>query len=192
VSGFATLTSLAAKPQIVAIGECGLDFNRDFSPREKQISAFKQQLEIAVETGKPVFLHERDAFDTQYQILKDYIPKLKGAVSHCFTGAREHLEQYLELGLHIGITGWICDERRGRELFDIVKFIPDERLMIETDGPYLTPRNLPDKPKGGRNEPKYLPHIAETVALARNQSLQHISDITYYNSRVFFGLADNN
>ena len=98
------------------------------------------------------------------------------------------MELYLELGLHIGITGWICDERRGQNLFDIVKLIPDERLMIETDGPYLTPRNLPKKPKGGRNEPRYLPHIAETVALARNQSLQHISDISYKNSCRFFNL----
>jgi len=189
-NGLDTLKKLVNDKQVVAIGECGLDFNRDFSPRDKQIEAFKQQLELAVEVGKPVFLHERDAFDTQYQILKDYMPDLKGAVSHCFTGEKEHLEQYLELGLHIGITGWICDERRGQGLFDIVKLIPDERLMIETDGPYLTPRNLPKKPKGGRNEPMYLPHIAETIALARNQSLQHIANISYTNSCRFFNLSN--
>jgi TatD DNase family protein len=187
-NGLITLAGLAKEQQVVAIGECGLDFNRNFSPRESQISVFKQQLELAVETEKPVFLHERDAFDTQYQILKDYMPKLKGAVSHCFTGSKEHLEQYLELGLHIGITGWICDERRGQELFDIVNLIPDDKLMIETDGPYLTPRNLPKKPKGGRNEPMYLPHIAESIALARKQSLQHVSDISYTNSCRFFCL----
>jgi len=136
--GLSVLRKLSQSPQVVAIGECGLDFNRDFSPRVKQIEAFKSQLELAVEAGKPVFLHERDAFDTQYQILKDYMPQLKGAISHCFTGSREHLEQYIELGLHIGITGWVCDERRGLDLFNIVKLIPDNRLMIETDGPYLT------------------------------------------------------
>jgi len=186
--GLETIEELVKNEQVVAIGECGLDFNRDFSPRATQIKAFKQQLELAVEIGKPVFLHERDAFDTQYQILKDYIPALKGAVSHCFTGERKHLEHYLELGLHIGITGWICDERRGIALFNMIEAIPDNRLMIETDGPYLTPRSLTPKPKGGRNEPKFLPHIAETVALARQQNLQYIADICYSNSCRFFGL----
>lgn len=186
--GLLIIENLAQQPQVVAIGECGLDFNRDFSPRDIQIRVFKQQLELAVKIGKPVFLHERDAFDTQIQILKDYMPQLKGAVSHCFTGERVHLEQYLDLGLHIGITGWICDERRGVELFNMVHLIPDDKLMIETDGPYLTPRNLPKKPQGGRNEPKYLPHIAEIIAGARKQSLQHIAQISYTNSSRFFGL----
>ena len=186
--GLNSIEQLAQNKQVVAIGECGLDFNRNFSPKEKQIQAFRQQLELAVKTQKPVFLHERDAFDTQYQILKDYFPHLKGAVSHCFTGKREHLEAYLDLGLSIGITGWICDERRGQSLYDIVHQIPDDRLMIETDGPYLTPRNLPKKPKDGRNEPKFLPHIAETIAKARGQSLQHIAEISYTNSCHFFNL----
>ncbi|WP_246119358.1 TatD family hydrolase [Aliikangiella coralliicola] len=186
--GLAQIDSLANEQQVVAIGECGLDFNRNFSPKEKQIEVFKQQLELAVKVQKPVFLHERDAFDTQYQILKDYLPSLNGAVSHCFTGQQAHLEAYLSLGLSIGITGWICDERRGKALYDIVKFIPDDRLMVETDGPYLTPRNLPKKPKDGRNEPRFLPHIAKTIAEARGQSLQHIAEISYTNSCHFFNL----
>lgn len=187
--GLAIIEGLAENTQVVAIGECGLDFNRNFSPKEKQVEAFKQQLELAVKIRKPVFLHERDAFDTQYQILKDYLPDLTGAVSHCFTGNRQHLEKYLELGLHIGITGWICDERRGLALFEDVKLIPDDRLMLETDGPYLTPRNLTKKPKDGRNEPKFLPHIGETVAKARDQSLQRIAEICYINSCRFFNLG---
>lgn len=187
-SGLEILEDLIQRPQVVAVGECGLDFNRNFSPKEQQIAAFKQQLELAVKWQKPVFLHERDAFDTQYQILKDYLPSLKNAVSHCFTGTQDNLDKYLELGLSIGITGWICDERRGQALFNSVKTIPDERLMIETDGPYLTPRNLAEKPKNGRNEPQYLPHIAQTVAHARQQSLSHIAKICYRNSQQFFNL----
>ncbi|MDH5434239.1 MAG: TatD family hydrolase [Gammaproteobacteria bacterium] len=175
-------------PQVVAVGECGLDFNRNFSTPEYQINAFTQQLELAVEIQKPVFLHEREAFDTQYQILKDFFPKLKGAVAHCFTGNQKELEAYLDLGLSIGITGWICDERRGQDLHDIVKLIPDNRLMIETDAPYLTPRTLTGKHKKGRNEPKFLPHIAETIAAARGQNMQHLSQVTYTNTCDFFQL----
>ncbi len=186
--GLATLKQISCHPSVVAIGECGLDFNRDFSPRETQIEAFKLQLELAIETQKPLFLHERDAFDTQFAILQEYWPSLKDAVIHCFTGNQHQLEKYLELGLHIGITGWICDERRGQELFNITRIIPDERLMVETDAPYLTPRNLTPKPKGGRNEPKYLPHIGQTIAQARNQPLSHIAAISYTNSCRFFGL----
>lgn len=184
------LSELVYHKQVVAIGECGLDFNRNFSPKEQQIKVFKQQLEIAVNSSKPVFLHERDAFDNQYEILKDYMPQLSHAIIHCFTGTKEALEKYLELGLYIGITGWICDERRGKALFENVKLIPDNKLMIETDAPYLTPRDLPSKPKGGRNEPQYLPHIANTVGLARRQSLEHIAEITYANSCQFFNLSD--
>ncbi len=183
------LEDLANSPAVVAIGECGLDFNRDFSPRKTQIDVFKKQLELAVKLNKPVFLHERDAFDTQYQILTDYLPSLNGAVSHCFTGEKNQLEMYLALGLHIGITGWICDERRGLDLFEIVKLIPDERLMVETDGPYLLPRTIKPKPKNNRNEPIYLPLIGESLALARQQSLSHIANITYTNSCRFFNIT---
>ncbi len=187
--GLTEIETLASQKTVVAIGECGLDFNRNFSPPEKQITAFKQQLELAVKLDKPVFLHERDAFDTQFEILKDYMPALRGAVIHCFTGTAQALEQYLALGLSIGITGWICDERRGQGLYDITRLIPDDRLMIETDGPYLTPRNLSPKPAGGRNEPKFLPHIAQTIAQAREQSLQQVASISYTNSCTFFNLT---
>jgi TatD DNase family protein len=193
--GIAQIEQLAQVESVVAIGECGLDFNRDFSPRDVQIKVFKQQLELAVELNKPVFLHERDAFDTQFQILKDYMPQLTNAVSHCFTGSAEHLQSYLDLGLSIGITGWICDERRGQDLYQNVKIIPDDRLMLETDAPYLTPRNLnlkklQPKPKSSKNLPQYLPHIGQTVSEARGQSLQHISNISYINSCRFFNLVE--
>lgn len=186
--GLAELKNLAHQQSVVAVGECGLDFNRNFSPQAEQIRAFEQQLTLAVEVNKPVFLHERDAFDTQYQILKDYMPKLKGAIVHCFTGNQQQLECYLDLGLSVGITGWICDERRGQELYHIVGMIPDDRLMVETDGPYLTPRDLRPKPKDGRNEPKFLPHIGETIARARGQSIEHVAQISFQNSLSFFNL----
>ncbi|WP_444995582.1 TatD family hydrolase [Aliikangiella sp. IMCC44359] len=184
------ITSLASAKEVVAVGECGLDFNRNFSPKNQQIKAFEQQLEIAAQIEKPLFFHERDAFDTFYQIIKNRLPDLKDGVVHCFTGNKQSLKKYLDLGLFIGVTGWICDERRGQELYDIVKYIPDDRLMIETDGPYLTPRNLSPKPKDGRNEPCYLPHIAKTIAKARQQSLQHIAQISYTNSSLFFNIND--
>ena len=188
--GLAELAKLLEAKSVVAVGECGLDFNRNFSPPEQQIVAFKQQLELAIQCQKPLFLHERDAFDTQYEILKEFLPQIAGGVVHCFTGEQMHLEKYLELGLSIGITGWICDERRGQALFDMVKIIPDDRLLVETDGPYLTPRNLPAKPKNGRNEPKFLPHIGETIAAARGQSVAHIASISYLNSCRLFNLGE--
>lgn len=186
--GLATIKSLLSQPQVVAVGECGLDFNRNFSAPGQQIAAFQVQLELACEMQKPLFLHERDAFESQYRLLETYLPKAAGGVTHCFTGEKEHMHAYLELGLYIGITGWICDERRGLDLLNMIEEIPDDRLLLETDGPYLTPRDLRPKPKDGRNEPKFLPHIAEKVAQARGQSVEHVSNISYQNSCRLFGL----
>ena len=153
-----TLREVAAQPHVVAIGECGLDFNRMFSPQKDQEAAFHAQLELAAELKLPVFLHERDAYPRFAEILAEWRPELPGAVVHCFTGEREALQHYLELDCHIGITGWVCDERRGSGLAELVPEIPDERLLIETDAPWLTPRTLKPRPK--RNLPEFLPHIA--------------------------------
>ena len=181
---------LAEHTAVVAIGECGLDFNRDFSPRPQQEACFEAQLELACELGKPVFLHERDAHDRFIDILKAYRDDLKGAVVHCFTGNKNALHSYLDLDCHIGITGWICDERRGNELRELVNDIPASRLMIETDAPYLTPRDLKPKPKGGRNEPYYLEHIAAVIAQLRGVSLNHFADEIYSTSSEFFSLGN--
>jgi TatD DNase family protein len=180
------LRTLANNKQVKAIGECGLDFNRNFSTPKEQEFAFEQQLALAVELQLPVFMHERDASQRFIQILKPYINQLPNAVLHCFTGSQESLESYLALGLHIGITGWICDERRGTELLALVKLIPSERLMIETDGPYLLPRSMRPKPKSSRNEPKYLPYIAQAIADARDESLKQLVQQTEQNSKLFF------
>lgn len=183
-----TLHRLAKSPPVKAIGECGLDFNRNFSTPKEQEFAFVQQLALAVELQLPVFMHERDANTRFIALLKPYINQLPSAVLHCFTGSQHDLESCLALDLHIGITGWICDERRGTELVELVKLIPKDRLMIETDAPYLLPRSMRPKPKSSRNEPKYLPYIAQAVANARGESLKQVVQQTEQNSKLFFKL----
>jgi TatD DNase family protein len=182
------ITELAAKEAVVAVGECGLDYFRNFSPREAQLAAFRSQLEIAAETGLPVFLHQRDAHDDFVDTLEPMLPKLSRAVAHCFTGEHESLREYLAMGMWIGITGWICDERRGAHLHDIVSVIPDDRLLIETDAPYLLPRTIKPKPKSRRNEPAYLPEVLRVVAEARGQTEEHVATITTENAVRFFSL----
>jgi TatD DNase family protein len=184
----AALRAVALAPQTVATGEMGLDFFRDFSPRPVQERAFQQQLEMAAEIGKPVFLHQRDAHARFLPILKEQLDRLPAAVVHCFTGTREELRDYLDLDLHIGVTGWICDERRGRHLLDCVRDIPLDRLMLETDSPYLLPRSLDPKPAGRRNEPMYLPAVLATVAAALGLGEAEVAAATTANARRFFRL----
>ncbi len=185
----ALIRRLATGGRIVAVGECGLDYFRNFSPRDAQLAAFRAQLDIAAETGLPVFLHQRDAHDDFVEMLEPMLPKLSRAVAHCFTGEHESLREYLALGLYIGVTGWICDERRGTHLKDIVSIVPDDRLMIETDAPYLLPRTIEPKPKTRRNEPMYLPEVLRVVAEARGQSEAHVAKMTAENAVTFFGLG---
>jgi TatD DNase family protein len=187
----ALIRRLADNAAVVAIGECGLDYFRNFSPRGAQLAAFRQQLEIAKDTGLPVFLHQRDAHDDFVEVLEPALPHIARAVAHCFTGEGESLREYLAMGLYIGITGWICDERRGKHLHDIVSVIPDDRLLIETDAPYLLPRTLRPKPKTRRNEPAYLVEVVKTVAEARNQSVAHVAAVTTDNANRFFGLESS-
>ena len=184
----ALIRSLLQRDEVVAVGECGLDYFRNFSPRDAQLSAFRRQLEIAKDTGLPVFLHQRDAHDDFVEVLEPALPDLSRAVAHCFTGEGESLREYLAMGLYIGITGWICDERRGKHLHDIVDIIPDDRLLIETDAPYLLPRTIRPRPKTRRNEPMYLPEVVKVVAEARGQSEDHIAKVTTENARRFFSL----
>jgi len=182
------ITELASDDVVVAVGECGLDYFRNFSPRQAQLDAFQAQLDIAAATGLPVFLHQRDAHDDFVEVLEPMLPKLTRAVAHCFTGEGESLREYLEMGLWIGITGWICDERRGAHLHDIVSVIPDDRLLIETDAPYLLPRTIRPKPKTRRNEPAFLPEVLRVVAEARGQTEDHVASITTDNAMRFFSL----
>lgn len=180
------LRSLARHPRVVAIGECGLDFNRNYSPHPDQEKWFLAQLELGLELGKPLFLHSRDAHPRFAEILQTH--RVDKAVAHCFTGEKAELHAYLDLGLYIGITGWICDERRGRHLLDLVRDIPRDRLLLETDAPYLTPRDLVPQPKARRNEPAFLPHIARAVARALDRPAEEIAEETKGNAIAFFGL----
>ena len=185
------LAEIAADDSVVAVGECGLDYFRNYSPRDAQIHAFERQLELAQQTQKPVFLHQRDAHDEFVAILRMVIDSLAGGVAHCFTGSRDELRACLDLGLYVGITGWICDERRGHDLQDAVRYVPLDRLMLETDAPYLLPRDLKDKSLGRRNEPAVLPHVAATVARLIDESVETVAGAATQNTERLFRLPQN-
>lgn len=179
-------------PACRALGEAGLDYFRNFADHNAQTQAFEAQLAIACETRMPVFLHQRDAHADFMPILKSHLPDLPAAVVHCFTGSAQELDDYLALDLYVGITGWVCDERRGKELYDIVDHIPDNRLLIETDSPYLTPRTIRPRPKTRRNEPANLPYVLDTLAEARRQDRQTLAEHTTANAQRFFDLPAAN
>ena len=181
---------LAGEREVVAVGECGLDYYRNYSPHVAQREAFHRQLELAARCGKPVFLHQRDAHQDFLAILREHWPALSGGVAHCFTGGAAELESYLEMGLAIGITGWICDERRGAHLLELVRRIPADRLLLETDGPYLLPRDLRPRPASRRNEPVYLPHIAATVARARGEPVESLARASTEAARRLFRIPE--
>ncbi|WP_411833515.1 TatD family hydrolase [Pseudoxanthomonas mexicana] len=184
----AEMRALHAHPEVVAVGECGLDYFRDFSPRPAQRKAFERQLQIAAENGKPLFLHQRDAHADFVAMMRNFDGRLGPAVVHCFTGTREELFDCLDHNWHIGITGWLCDERRGAHLRELVRHIPADRLMIETDAPYLLPRTLRPMPKDRRNEPAFLPHIAEELARDRGEDVAVTAAATTATARAFFRL----
>lgn len=187
-SALRELRGLCALPHVRAVGECGLDYDRDFSPRDDQRRALEAQLELAAELGLPVFLHERAAHGDFAAILARHRPRLTRAVVHCFTGEAAALRAYLDLDLHIGLTGWICDERRGTHLRAHARDIPADRLMLETDAPYILPRDLRPRPPTHRNEPAFLPHVLATVAACRGEPPAALARATTETARRFFDL----
>ncbi len=183
------LRDLCAEASVVAVGECGLDYNRNYSTPAEQRSAFEAQLQLACELKLPVFLHQRDAHDDFVSIISEYRNDLAGAVAHCFTGSVDEAMEYVAMDMYIGITGWICDERRGGDLQHAVKSIPVDRIMLETDAPYLLPRDLQQKPvQKRRNEPCYLPHICEVAAKYMGLDHQQLAHAALENTRKFFVL----
>lgn len=166
--------------RVAAIGECGLDYNRMFSSRENQLSVFEQQLELASDLALPVYLHERDAFEDQISLLTRYNARLSGGLAHCFTSHTAHLKAYLDLGLYIGITGWICDPKRGDELRQALQYLPLERIVLETDAPYLFPKGM--KPRQRNNQPAFLPYIAERVAELKGVSVEQLNQASIINT----------
>ncbi len=187
-SELAGIAALAGLPEVHALGELGLDFNRNYSSRADQERVFAAQLEMATDLDKPLFLHQRDAHRRFLELLDPYIPRLPGAVVHCFTAGAYELDAYLERGLHIGITGWICDERRGLHLRPLMPRIPPDRLMLETDAPYLLPRDLRPRPSSRRNEPTYLRHVLNAVANARGETPEALACSTTATARTLFRL----
>jgi TatD DNase family protein len=189
----ALLRAQLARPEVVAAGEMGLDYYRKFSPREAQLFAFERQLQRALAAGKPLFLHQRDAHTDFIACLDDALAgggraRVGAVVVHCFTGDARELDDYLARDFHIGITGWICDERRGMHLRALVGRIPAERLLLETDAPYLLPRDLKPMPSHRRNEPMYLAHICAEVARCRGEDVAATAASSSAAARRFFAL----
>lgn len=182
------LEKIAKEECVVAIGECGLDYNRNYSEPETQREWFENQIKLAKKLDIPLFLHERDAHEDMVKILEKYPEMSKKSCIHCFTGTKEEAEKYLELGCYIGVTGWVCDERRGQSLQEAVKIIPPERMMIETDAPFLIPRNLPKKPKSNKNKPEYLPHILKTIAEYKNMNPEELGKAVTQTTKEFFNI----
>ena len=183
-----TIEELALQPSVKAIGECGLDFNRNFSTPENQLKVFKEQLILAEKLNLPVFLHQREAFEPWFDCLTPYLDKLPAVISHCFTGSKQELLQCVDAGIYIGITGWICDDKRGRELQSIVEHIPLDKLLIETDAPYLTPKGIRPRPKSSRNEPAYLPYVVQKIAECYQVDIDAIASHSTNNAKRAFGI----
>lgn len=182
------LHDLAQAPNVVAMGECGLDFNRNFSSPDTQKRVFIAQIELANELHLPLYLHERDAIDTQIMLLNQYCDVTTPCLTHCFTGDQQALQRYAERGHWFGITGWVCDERRNQDLVSALQDVPLDRLVIETDAPFLLPRGIKPRPK--MNEPRLLPHVGDTLARYLGMSAPTLAQLTYRNARLFFGLGD--
>ncbi|SET41971.1 TatD family hydrolase [Thalassotalea agarivorans] len=184
------LKGLAQNTCVKAIGECGLDYNRNFSTPENQRRVFECQVNLAADLSMPLFLHQRDAFDDWMSILQPYLNKVPNMVSHCFTDDTATLEKVLDAGMFVGITGWVCDDKRGQALQDAVKYLPLDRLLIETDAPYLTPKTIRPRPKSSRNEPAYLPYVVEKIAQIKQCSVEEIITRSTENAVRVFGLED--
>ena len=185
------LAALLKEKKVVAVGECGLDFDRDFSPRPVQESCFHAQLSLAEEVQKPLFLHERAAFDRFIAILKEHSSLPEGVV-HCFTGQLKEAKTYLEMGYYIGFTGAITDVRRFAALEEVVRYVPLDRMLIETDAPFMMPKNVPTRQlsyhQQRRNEPAFLPYVAQTIARYKGVPLKAVADKTRENAEAIFKL----
>lgn len=181
-----TLRDIHQSDGVIAIGETGLDFNRNYSPPEQQLKVFEQQLEFATETPKPLYLHERDAHQPLFERLKAHRDHIEPSLLHCFTGDKQSLYHYLDLDLYIGLTGWVCDERRGMDVLKLAKDIPLNRLVLETDAPYLLPRTLSPKPKNRRNEPGFLTEVCKAIAAELGMSTEELAQRTTENALRLF------
>jgi TatD DNase family protein len=182
------LKKLSQTKKVKAWGETGLDFNRMFSPRALQEKWFVRQIELARELGLPLIFHERDSHGRFSEMLKAHLePGAKGVV-HCFSGNKKELFDYLSLGLYIGITGIVTIESRGAELRKLVTEIPSDRLLIETDAPYLTP--APQKNKTRRNEPAFVKSVFMKIAEVRKEDPEELSRKIWENTHNLYGISE--
>lgn len=188
----ANLKKILIQDEVVAVGECGLDFDRDFSPRNQQESCYEAQLDLACSIQKPLFLHERAAFNRFLPITQNFLPQLPKAVVHCFTGSLEEAKTYLDQGFYLGFTGAITDKKRFSHLEQVIQYVPLNRIMIETDAPFMLPKNILKanlNPKHQhRNEPTYLPYVAKYIALIKNISVERVALETITTTQTFFDL----
>lgn len=188
----AQLKALLQMKQVVSVGECGLDFDRDFSPRDVQERCYKAQLELAIELQKPLFLHERAAFKRFMAVTNEFSPQLPKAVVHCFTGSISEAKTYLDHGFYLGFTGAISDTNRFAHLKEVIQYVPLDRMMNETDAPFMLPKNVPKtmltKYHERRNEPAFLPYVAGTIAQYKGVGLDVIAKHCTENAKAFFGI----
>lgn len=175
--------------KIVAIGECGLDFDRMFSSRENQILCFEKHIVLAEKLNKPLFLHERMATDEFIRRFKRRPEVCERSVVHCFTGNKETLSKYLSMGFSIGITGWICDDRRAKALREAVRILPLDRVLIETDAPYLTPKNVLGLSR--TNVPQNIKYVAKDLAKYMNVPEDELIENARKNTERLFHIGDN-
>lgn len=180
------MQEMARKPIVRAVGECGLDYFRNLSTPSQQRQCFERHIALAMTLNKPLFLHQRDGFEAFIEILDHHAPHVPVLV-HCFTDGLHELEAYLERGYFIGITGWIADTRRNQSLLEAIPHLPLERLMIETDAPWLTPRNIPKFRKVRTNEPQYLSYVVSAISEHTGHSVHDIIEHSTTNARRFFG-----
>lgn len=179
------LRKLLKQDHVVSVGECGLDFDRDFSPRLIQEKCYQAQFELAIEVNKPLFLHERSAFKRFNEITDEYLAKLPKAVVHCFTGTLNEAKTYLDKGFYLGFTGAISDQNRFKHLEEVIRYVPLDRMMIETDAPFMLPKNMP-RMQNRRNEPAFLSYVAQTIAHCKKISISEVADETTEVTRNFF------
>lgn len=180
------LLKLAENPKVRAWGEIGLDFNRMYSPREDQEKWFRRQLEIAGSLDLPMIFHERDSNGRFLEMLKKHtVNRIKGVI-HCFSGDLDELEHYLDLGLYIGITGILTIKGRGARLRGLAANIPPDRLLVETDAPYLIP--TPQKNHCRRNEPAFVKSVLLKLAEVRKEEPDQLADTIWQNTCRLYGL----
>ena len=185
----AELKGLARQPGVHAWGEIGLDFNRMYSPRPVQEEWFIRQLRLARDLDLPLIFHERDSQGRLVALITEHVgPGLQGVV-HCFSGSRTDLEAVLNLGLHVGITGILTLRQRGAELRQMVCSIPADRILVETDGPYLTP--APEKNRTRRNEPAFVRSVLTRLAEVRGDNPQDLAQTVWENTHRLFRITDS-